>query len=452
MKDIREKKCVRGDIEENRIVEQLITNFGVQGRKGVNLVVVALEDYALVWWTFLMDDIRKGIEEPCESWYNLKGMVRKRYVPSSYERDIHHKLQSLYQGSRSVEEFHKEMEMTLLRAQIREREEATIARFLHGLNREIQDIVELLRTLVHQEIKVEMQLKRSAFKRSTTSSSSLRGRDKEKVRSDKSPKKGSDPFYVRKEITITPTHRTSNNGEIESDISHGDTSTSSDSESHSDDSQVEGDLLMVRRLMGSQVLEEAKTQRENIFHSRCHVLGNLCSVIINGSSCVNVASERFVMVDRQVEVSLTIGKYEDKVLCDVVPMKATHLLLGRPWQYDRKVIHDGVTNKFTFVHMDESLYLQKLLRKVRKKMREKRKKDREVILREIEKVREKQVRKIKEPIESGKSKKEEKSEGPLLVGPKEVKKVLLTKREPLYALSTNMLYMLVLLQFLYLQV
>ncbi|RDX82128.1 hypothetical protein CR513_37123, partial [Mucuna pruriens] len=93
--------------------------FGVQGRKGVSLVVVALEDYALVWWTSLMDDIKRGIEEPCESWYDFKRMMRKQFMPASYERDIHHKLQSLYQGWKSVEEYHKEMELTLLRAQIR---------------------------------------------------------------------------------------------------------------------------------------------------------------------------------------------------------------------------------------------------------------------------------------------------------------------------------------------
>ncbi|RDY12108.1 hypothetical protein CR513_03133, partial [Mucuna pruriens] len=46
---------------------------------------------------------------------------------------------------------------------------------------------------------------------------------------------------------------------------------------------------------------------------------------------------------------------------------------------------------------------------------------------------------IKEPTHSGKSKKGEKSEEPLLVGPMEVKKVLLAKREPLYALPTNMM-------------
>jgi len=29
-------------------------------------------------------------------------------------------------------------------------------------------------------------------------------------------------------------------------------------------------------------------------------------------------------------------------------MEATHVLLGRPWQYDRKILHDGHTNKISF--------------------------------------------------------------------------------------------------------
>jgi predicted nucleotide-binding protein (sugar kinase/HSP70/actin superfamily) len=39
-------------------------------------------------------------------------------------------------------------------------------------------------------------------------------------------------------------------------------------------------------------------------------------------------------------ISFSIGKYKDEVLCDVVSMHDTHLLLGRPWQFDRKAKHD----------------------------------------------------------------------------------------------------------------
>jgi hypothetical protein len=53
-----------------------------------------------------------------------------------------------------------------------------------------------------------------------------------------------------------------------------------------------------------------------------------------------------VMVNRQVMISFSVGKYKDEVLCDIVPMHATHLLLGRPWQFDRKVKHYGFKNMY----------------------------------------------------------------------------------------------------------
>ena len=41
-----------------------------------------------------------------------------------------------------------------------------------------------------------------------------------------------------------------------------------------------------------------------------------------------------------------IGHYFDEVLCDIMPMNCCHILFGRPWQYDRYVVHDGRSNKF----------------------------------------------------------------------------------------------------------
>ena len=62
----------------------------------------------------------------------------------------------------------------------------------------------------------------------------------------------------------------------------------------------------------------------------------------------------------QVEVDMSIGRYSDKVLCDVVPMEASHLLLGRPWQFDKKTNHDGYTNKISFQHHDKKIVLKPL--------------------------------------------------------------------------------------------
>ncbi|RDX87191.1 hypothetical protein CR513_31372, partial [Mucuna pruriens] len=326
---------------------------------------------------------RRGEVQRREEQLDMSKMMRDRFVPPSYTRDLHNKLQRLSQGSKSVEEYCKEIKMDLMMAQIRESDKATMARFLHSLNREIQDGKEKEKERVRREKSLK----------------------KERVRREKSLKK--------EKVAIIPTPnalRTSNikcfkclskchialqcpnkrfmilrdNREVESESSHGEKSSSTEIETSNDDSHYKGDLLMVRRLMSSQINDEVETQRKNIFHSWCLVLGNLCSMVINGWSCVNVASQRLVkklvlstfahprpyklqwlsekgvlLVDKQIEVVFTLGSYEDEVVYNVVLMEATHLLLGRLWQFD-KVIHNRVTNRFTFIHMGQKIVLKLL--------------------------------------------------------------------------------------------
>ena len=51
---------------------------------------------------------------------------------------------------------------------------------------------------------------------------------------------------------------------------------------------------MVRRLIGNVCKDRDETQRENIFHTRCMVMGKICSLIIDGGSFTNVASQRLI--------------------------------------------------------------------------------------------------------------------------------------------------------------
>ncbi|RDY12435.1 hypothetical protein CR513_02776, partial [Mucuna pruriens] len=180
-------------------------------------------------------------------------------------RDLYVKLERLYQGSKSVEEYYQEMEICMMKAQIKESQEATLARFFHGLNREIQDIVKLhhystLEDLVYQATKVESQLKRYG-----------KEREKERPRGDKNPKKGSEVPQGRKDVvppltsisfksssikcfqclgkghivSQCPNRRTMvlrENGEMESKSSQEDISSSSVGESSSEGSYYEGDL------------------------------------------------------------------------------------------------------------------------------------------------------------------------------------------------------------------
>ncbi|XP_060213640.1 uncharacterized protein LOC132640843, partial [Lycium barbarum] len=117
------------------------------------------------------------------------------------------------------------------------------------------------------------------------------------------------------------------------------------------------------------------SQRENLFHSKCIINQNTSIMIIDSGSCANVASTTLVdflklpttrhenpyklqwlnecgelKVTRRAIIKFAVGKYHDEVLCDVVPMQACHLLLGRPWQYDRSVNHNGRTNQYNLGH------------------------------------------------------------------------------------------------------
>lgn len=49
------------------------------------------------------------------------------------------------------------------------------------------------------------------------------------------------------------------------------------------------------------------------------------------------------------EIQFSIGKsYNDSVRCDVVDMDACHLLLSKPWQFDKIVNYDGRQNTYKF--------------------------------------------------------------------------------------------------------
>ncbi|XP_070049344.1 uncharacterized protein [Nicotiana tomentosiformis] len=257
----------------------------------------------------------------------MKGVMKKRFVADYFQEDILSKFYTLRQGSKNVDEFFEEFEKTRLRANFYDREDLIVPRFLAGLNKEISSPIRL-----HKYDYLE------------------------------------DAYQA----TLRSYH--CNGGYQIGDSDHDE---DVEEESESDHGECEEEYpkcyLVVRRLIGALAKEELD-QRENHFHARCKIMGDVCSMIIDNGSCANVASASLVeqlnfptrksptpyrlqwlnecgelKVTKLVLIKFKIGKYHDEVWCDVVPMQACHLLLGRPWQYDREAKHDGRTNKYSLV-------------------------------------------------------------------------------------------------------
>jgi hypothetical protein len=62
-------------------------------------------------------------------------------------------------------------------------------------------------------------------------------------------------------------------------------------------------------------------------------------------------------VTKLVRLNFAIDPYHDVVECDVVPMQACHILLGRPWQFDKDSMHHGRLNQYSFLHHDNKIAL-----------------------------------------------------------------------------------------------
>jgi len=193
-------------------VEQLFACHRVSEERKVPLATLSFQGNAMYWWTTLERDRRLHREPLIEYWNDLRGALRRRHIPSYYNRELMDKLQRLQQRTMSVEEYRKKMELYMMRTSIRENESTTIARFLSGLNLEIRDRVELLpyqdlNDLVQLCIKVEQQnLRKTSSRREGSYSNSYPKRDFKRENTSKEKPKET-PKPIGKDM-FTPPIRT----------------------------------------------------------------------------------------------------------------------------------------------------------------------------------------------------------------------------------------------------
>ncbi|XP_048234872.1 uncharacterized protein LOC125371066 [Ricinus communis] len=338
--------------------------------------------------------------EPIRQWHQLVFIMTQKYVPPEYKNEMRLKIALARQGTQTPLEFFAQLEDLYFKAGMSVTLATVRTKFLHGLPVDLREEIDVLpikdlTALAHAAQKVHFKLVRkkvypwlsaSSVKRynsnpspkfPTNSNANVQPRSQAPIsgwptRPIETPKLAAAPsqlsYATRQDKTSDRVcYKCGGRGHIVRDCPNPRKvlfSQATGYESFDDEEDNDEDLrtvyddltneepyacgppdlnegtplsLVARRAL---TVKDASVgdQRENLFHTRCLVGTSSLSVIIDSGSCCNILNEKVVRV-----LNLPTSPHPQ-------PYSLQWISEGRPWQYDKKTVHDGFFNTYTFQH------------------------------------------------------------------------------------------------------
>eukprot|EP00253_Pinus_taeda_P030633 PITA_30633 len=380
--------------------------------KQVKFSATKLKGHMSLWWDNIQVERKRLHKQPIKKWAKMEAKLKEKFLPKDYHIMLYRQVQNLKQRGMTVKEFTEEFYKLNLRAGYVEDTPEKTARFVNGLRGEILDEIGILSPQTLDEayqfaLKAEEKINRKqndkrgggtvrgkgkVFGRGRSTGSNEEGSSSKSVgttekdnstREGRLAQRGRGFGRGRGTVQCYHCHKL---GHKSYDCPEGEpaggrgayVAQPEDVEAtpqEEENTPETGEALVLNKVLLKPAKEVAELdQRKALFRTVCKSQGKCCKLIIDNGSTDNLVVVEMVeklglkklkhptpykvswlqkghqlLVDEQCEVEFQIGRYKDKILCNVMPMDVCHLLLGRPWQFDRSAVHDGKTNYYKFV-------------------------------------------------------------------------------------------------------
>eukprot|EP00253_Pinus_taeda_P025364 PITA_25364 len=350
----------------------------------VKFAATKLEGHATLWWDSVQNERKRLNKPPIKTWTRMVAKLKGRFLPRDYQIALHRQVQNLRQIGLTLKEYMEEFYRGNLRAGYIEDTAERTARYVNGLRMEILDEISILSPNNTEEayqsaVKAEEKLNRRQNARRGRGSNRGRGQSYGRGRTASNNEEASNS---RTSGTLEKGdgtrggrsfqrgrgngrgrgtgyecyrchkwgHRYFECPEIDSTGQRGAYVAQREEVAappqEAENAPETGEALVLHKVLLKPVDESIEqTQLKALFRTVCKSQGKCCKMIIDSGSTDNLVSVEML---EKSEVEFQIGHYKDKIICDIMPMDMCHILLGRPWQYDRKVTHDGVLNFYKF--------------------------------------------------------------------------------------------------------
>ncbi|CAL2248984.1 unnamed protein product [Prunus armeniaca] len=373
---------------------------------------MTLQGAARQYWNSVEEQLYQFGQPPVTLWDEMKLKLREQYLPTFYPHQLYDQLWTLSQGSLTVTEFHARFIEHKIHAGIREEPDITMSRFIHGLRDDIKREVRRFRPHILEDAYCHA-LEAETFlgpQRRYTGSSGLSSAPTPNRSTPSStygvagPLAPTIPTTEKRPAPSTAAHiecyRCHAKGHIASRCPHRTLTIGSLNEDSCVDVYVEPlepiydpeldncceeafhQVSVMRCIYSASTPPPHNSWKHtSIFQTYVPCGTNRCQLVIDGGSTLNVISKAAVdrlhlqaephphpfhvgwvdntmlPVTERCLVPLQLGPCHERLYCDILPMSVAHVLLGRPWLYDRCVKSCGRENTYTFQHEGKNITL-----------------------------------------------------------------------------------------------